>query len=395
MTREEVKDEILNITEESNNILVELPTGYGKTRIALEVLRKYKNKSLTKVLIVVPINSLKEEWKKEIVKWKANEYNIQYVFSTYISFPKQDKHWDFIIFDEGHHISNRCIDSLKNIKSTRNIILSATVGRRQKEALTSSFKNLYLYKVETKQAIDDGVLPDPIVYLIPMSLKVGAPTEILVKNPKGLEPAINTCWATRWNFIKQKKYKVLINCTEQQYYSDISAMIDWYKRKAMYNKAMESKWLRACGDRLKWLSDKKTFFVKEILLYLKNYRTLTFCNSISQTEELGKYCINSKNADSMYYKDLFNNKKIKHITACNMLNEGANLTNCQIGIYANLNSSETIIKQRLGRILRHKKPIIIIPYYKNTRDEEIIKHMIQDYNPELIKIINNIKEIKL
>ena len=72
-----------------------------------------------------------------------------------------------------------------------------------------------------------------------------------------------------------------------------------------------------------------------------------------------------------------------------------NLSNCQIGIYANLNSSETIVKQRLGRILRHTNPIIIIPYFKNTRDEELVNKMIQDYNPELVKTVNDITSIKL
>lgn len=70
-----------------------------------------------------------------------------------------------------------------------------------------------------------------------------------------------------------------------------------------------------------------------------------------------------------------------------------NLMNCQIGIYAVLNSSERMIKQKMGRLLRHKEPILIIPYFKNTRDEEIVNKMTEDYNPENIKIINDLKDI--
>jgi superfamily II DNA or RNA helicase len=70
-----------------------------------------------------------------------------------------------------------------------------------------------------------------------------------------------------------------------------------------------------------------------------------------------------------------------------------NLTDCQVGIYANLNSSETIIKQRIGRLLRHKNPVIIIPYYKNTRDEELVNKMLENYNEDLVKTISNIQEI--
>lgn len=70
-----------------------------------------------------------------------------------------------------------------------------------------------------------------------------------------------------------------------------------------------------------------------------------------------------------------------------------NLMNCQIGIYAVLNSSERMIKQKMGRLLRHKEPILIIPYFKNTRDGEIVNKMTEDYNPENIKIINDLKDI--
>lgn len=72
-----------------------------------------------------------------------------------------------------------------------------------------------------------------------------------------------------------------------------------------------------------------------------------------------------------------------------------NLVNCQVGIYANLNSSEAIIKQRMGRLLRHPNPIIIVPYFKNTREEELVKIMLQDYNPELVTTISSIREIKI
>ena len=72
-----------------------------------------------------------------------------------------------------------------------------------------------------------------------------------------------------------------------------------------------------------------------------------------------------------------------------------NLYDCRIGLYANLNSSDTIIIQRTGRILRHKNPVIIIPYFIHTREAELVDKMIENYNPELINSINNLNEVKL
>ena len=72
-----------------------------------------------------------------------------------------------------------------------------------------------------------------------------------------------------------------------------------------------------------------------------------------------------------------------------------NLTNCRVGIYAALNSSERMIIQKLGRLLRHKEPVVIIPYYKHTRDEEIVKKMCENYNPELVTTVNDLRELHI
>jgi len=239
-----------------------------------------------------------------------------------------------------------------------------------------------------KEAIEEDILPDPKVYLIPLTLDNQKKDYVIVKNPKGTEPIIKVDYFERWNVIKsKKKNRIEISCTQAQYITDLDNMISFWKRRfiASNNEAIKNKWLHTCGERLKWFAEQKNDIVLQILSKLKNERTLTFCNNIDQTEILGKYAINSKSADSGKNLELFNSKRINHITACNMLNEGMNLVECRVGIYANLNSSEIIIKQRLGRILRHKDPILIIPYYKGTREEELVDKMLEDYNPALIQ----------
>lgn len=61
-----------------------------------------------------------------------------------------------------------------------------------------------------------------------------------------------------------------------------------------------------------------------------------------------------------------------------------NLSSCQVGIHANIGSSEVAEIQKLGRLLRHKNPLIIIPYYAGTREEEIVDKMLRNYNPSLV-----------
>jgi superfamily II DNA or RNA helicase len=391
-TREAVKEAILGIS--NRNLLIELPTGHGKTAVALELL-KSRCKKGDKVLVVVPRIVLKANFMQEVRKWWPNN-QIKFTLVTYRSLHKCKGKWAAVVYDEAHHITSKCAEYIKDICAESSILLSATVGNKCKDLLNNTFTNLGFYKRTIRQAMDEGVLPDPKVFLIPIELDNTKPTELLVYNPK-LINKVTTTWKDRWNYIRRKDIKVEVICTKRQYLCDLDSKIEWLKGKCNKNPnpALRNMYLHKCGDRLKILSNWKTDYIRDILRKFKNYRTLTFCNSIMHTEALGRFCINSKNKLSDQLLQDFNAGKINHITSCNMLNEGINLLNCRIGIYAVLNSSTILIKQKLGRLLRHPKPVLIIPYYVRTREEEIVNEMIKDYNPDLIKVINNINEISL
>ena len=389
MTREEVTTSILN--SKKAYILAEMPTSFGKSKIALDWLDRRVKKN-DKILIVIPRLILIENWKDEFKKWGYKKYLNQVEFVTYVSFPKKAGKWDVIIFDECHHLSERCRESLSSYSIKNAILLSATVKRDFRRDLHLYFPGIEKYFVGAKDAIDEGILPDPKVFLLPLYLDNTISKYRIVKNKTKGSPLLIP-YRDKWKYVNVKHRKILIECTQAQYYQDMTSFIEWC-RKRIHMQVYKNMFLHKSGERLKWLSDEKTAIVKFILSLLENQRTLTFCNGIPQTEQLGTNCINSKNKEASNILDNFNAGTIDHITACNMLDEGVNLANCRIGIYASLNSSERMITQKLGRILRHKDPIIIIPFFKGTRDEEIVKKMCENYNPELIQTINNIKELE-
>lgn len=391
MTRKDILKEVLSL--EGNNWLLELPTGTGKSKIALEKVKSLGGKTL---LLVVNRNVHKQNWADEIKKWWSN-CNMKITMTTYVSLPKYAGKYDCAIFDEAHHLSERCREALCSFDIKHSILLSATVSNKLKDELIEVFDDLTLYKKDLRDVIENDILPDPKVYILPLNLRADFPTEVIMKNPKAKGKLIESSWALRWSYMKQKTNPVRIHCTQRQYITDLDNQIEYWKKRYLRSRSeiFKNKWLRLCNDRLKWLSDKKTPYVQQILIHLEEYRTLIFCNSIEQTEMLGEYCINSKNKESIEHLEAFNEGKIDHITACNILNEGMNLCNCQVGIYANLNSSDTIIKQRMGRLLRHKNPVLIVPYFKNTREEELVNKMLENYNPALITIIDDYKKIKI
>ena len=393
MNRDMVSKDIQSI--DSSNILLELPTSFGKTKQALDLMNKRRPKS---ILILVPRLVLMDNWKEEFTKWKLDKYLKYVTFSTYVGIKKhKDKSFDMLIADECHHFTGMSLGYTDTMKFKWCVLLSATVGKF-KDELKCHFKGLYCYQVTAKKAIDEGILPDPRVYLIPYKLdNVNRKYPLELKNSsKGKRIACD--YGDRWKYLKDKSYaSIIVLCTQAEYIHEIGSKIEYWKRMYMRSKndVIKNKWLYLAGLRLKMLGTFKNPIVQNLQVLLKNHRSLTFCNSIEQTEILGKNCINSRNKDSIEILEKFNQKKINHITSCNMLNEGMNLIDCQVGIYASLNSSDTMIKQKLGRLLRHPDPVLIIPYYNNTREEEIIGKMLEDYNPELVTVIESLNQIKV
>lgn len=389
ITRKHVRDDILKMT--NKHLLLELPTSFGKSKIAINIITHRNITPDKRILIVVPRLVLIDTWKEEFKKWGKEEYINNLSFVTYVSFPKMAGRWDMVVFDECHHLSLRCQEALKSYTIDNSVLLSATVKKDLRYTLGLLFPNLGKYSVAIKDATEDGVLPDPKVFLIPLMLDNKIQNHHIIRNPSKGNPIVAN-YVEKWKYKNVKDRKIIFRCTQRQYYNEMSDLIKWYKKRK-YSERFKNLFLHKSGERLKWLSNQKTLFIHSLLDLVQNERTLVFCNSIAQTEELGKYCINSKNKDSEEYLQSFNEGKINHITACNMLDEGINLVNCRIGIYATLNSSDRMIKQKLGRLLRHPHPIIIIPYFVDTRDEEIVEKMCEDYNDDLINSLDNISNL--
>jgi superfamily II DNA or RNA helicase len=379
MTREEVNSLALSKIDGTKCLILELITGMGKTKVAIDLMnhicdRVFRNdETSTNILILVAKTVHKQTWRKEIEKWGGvkSDYITIECYESLKNY--ENSRFDIVVADEMQHLSDARLDVLQTIHIDEAFIgLSATIKRDMRDYFIHTYK-AEVIKCGLREAVEDEVLPEPTVYLLPLTLDE--------KN---------------YTF-KLKKFGKDIITTQKGYYEGISSLIEWYKNKYFNsrNERIKNLWLSTAGKRLKWCAEQKEALVLSLLDKFKNYKTLTFCSSIEQSERLGKYNITSKNKSSVQNLDMFNEGKIKHITACNILNEGVNLTNCRIGIFCNLNSSEIVVKQRVGRILRHKYPVIIIPFFNGTREQELVEKMIEEYDKNSIVVVDDIRSITL
>lgn len=334
MTREEVNKLALSKIDTSKYLILELITGMGKTKVAIDLMNHIcdkifsTRKSPTTILILVAKIVHKQTWKEEIDKWGGIKSDL-ITIECYESFKNyENSHFDIVVADEMQHLSEARLEVLESIHINETFIgLSATIKRDMREYFIN-YHNAEVIKCGLKEAVKDEVLPEPTVYLFPLSLNI-----------------------TNYSY-KVKKFGRNIITTQKGYYDSMSSLIDWYKNKffSSRNERIKNLWLSTAGKRLKWCAEQKEALILSLLSKFRNYKTLTFCSSIEQSERLGKYNITSKNKASIKNLEMFNLNKIKHITACNILNEGVNLTNCRIGIFCNLSSSEIVVKQRVGKL---------------------------------------------
>lgn len=396
MTRDEIYGKCVEKISKTNCLLLELATGTGKTRLSINLVnhicatRYYRP---TTLLLLVAKRVHKQTWKEEIEKWGGITPHI--TMECYESLRKHaGETFDFILLDECHHIKSETRMSLLRTLNFRFMMgLSATIPKSVK----SFFE--YYYRSQTVscnivEAIEDEILPEPQILLFPLELDTEHPTETWEINPKAKGPLIEADIKDYWKYKKMKRH-VVFRCTPKRKLIEYDSLIDWRKDKYMRvgSPVLKNMWLHLCGERLEFLANSKNDIVLEILHRLRNHRTITFCKTIKQAEILGSNCIHSKNKDATDTYNRFNEKKIKHITAVNILNENANLVDCKYAIFANMAASEIVSFQRQGRALRHPDPVMIVPYFKGSREEEIVNKMFANYDKRFIKYIKSVDEI--
>ena len=176
MTREEVRELALSKIDKTKYLILELITGMGKTKVAIDLInhicdRVFKNDECpTTILILVAKTVHKQTWKDEIEKWggiKSDYITIE----CYESLKNYENScFDIVVADEMQHLSEARIDVLESIHIDEAFIgLSATIKRDMRDYFINNHK-AEVIKCGLKEAVEDEVLPEPKVYLLPLSL---------------------------------------------------------------------------------------------------------------------------------------------------------------------------------------------------------------------------------
>ena len=401
------KDNLDLLAEElilnNKNILLQWATGCGKTKQAIKAIDLLDKDKHNCVLIVVAEIAHKKNWIEEFNKWnKQLLTNINYEISIicYDSLHHfKNQHFDLIIFDESHHIGTDIrLDILKTIFADKFIFLSATMNDALIYDLSLIVGEIKVSKISLQQAIDWGLIPEPKIILVPLTLDNTICNQTIeeIRGKKDKLVTINCTVSEKWKYIKDKKkypnLRLLISCTERQKYNDLEVKMDYYRRLfyARKSESIKNKMLQYGTLRKSFLGSLKYNKAKEVISTFGQSRFICFCADIEQANKLGgNNSINYKTENTQQIIDKFNNKEINSLFVVGMLKEGQNLCDIEKGLIVQLDGKILPFIQKTGRVLRAENPEVYILYFAGTQDEVYLRRALSEINPEYISYYEN------
>jgi superfamily II DNA or RNA helicase len=367
MDRQEIQSKALELSKSHKHVLLEFPTGLGKSKAAIDIVKYHGEEWL---LVCKEINHI-DNWRAEFQKHGHSDlWDEKVVAICYASLHKYIDTDFNLILDEVHAAgSDLRIEYLKSINSNKIVSLSATVDDDIKKKLKEicEFED---YKIDMADAVEWGILPEPEINIIYVDLD-------------------DTSKINKWKPHKNSHSK---NLTDKEYYEQLSRNIDyWHNQyKKDYQEWKKIKMLREALKRKTFISKAKTEATKDILTKLKGKRFICFSGSIDQCEELGgEFTIHSKIDKNTRQQRInsFNKLEIDEVYAVDMLQESMNLNQIDAGIIVQLDKGERTAIQMIGRVLRSIAPQIYILVARDTQDEQYMKSSLKNIDSKYINYI--------
>lgn len=348
-------------------------TGFGKTRIAFLILKKYVLKyPERKVLIVVPSRPLSQQWKDLLIKEKLQECCTVEVINTVIKYQ-----WDqeFLIIDEVHRMAAVEFRKVFSKVSYKQILcLTATLKRLDGLDFIIEHYAPVCDEIPLKLCLTNGWISPYREYKVLLDVDL-----------QGYQN-INKEFVKHFSFF-DFDFDLAMSCVKS-----ISRQILLSKQKNLPLKVVKAStysFARSMKMRRQWVLNhpKKIEIVERIIENRKDKKILTFFSSIDTVKQLKDgYVVHSK----------MSSKKVQHVItefmnvekgvlhSVDSLRDGADIPGVSIAILVGYNRSTLRKIQTIGRVVRkeeNKEAEIFTLVIKDTVEEEWFRQSTkgQDY----------------
>jgi superfamily II DNA or RNA helicase len=345
--------------------LIVLPTGSGKTRVALAAIQKTQ----LKTLVCVPTLELLKQWRDEAQSWfdqpigclGGGEQNmLPLTIATYQSASKHQNlqnYFGFHIYDEVHHLPSESFSFIaKQSLAPYRLGVTATLQK------------------------DDERFDDLQVYCGPLCFE----KKIDDLSGRSLAPFQHHIWDARLSDLESKIYwfhrkkflKIMSRVPRKSQWKD------FVRAASKLPGGKESLVSHRLQKKVSFLAEEKFSFIEKILNKHAHQKILIFTNENESAYRLGERFLlpvltyrTSKKERSLFLES-FRQGEISVLVASRVLNEGVDVPDAEIAVIFSGNSSERELIQRLGRVLRkhHNKEAILYELVAENTSETMVSY---------------------
>ena len=336
--------------------VIVMPTGTGKTYVAISIIQDYL-KSGKRVAVIVPTIPLMRQWKSKLKEYgiesglfysrKKETYKVTiFVLKSALLYVDKLRRYDLIIFDEVHHLaSKQCIKILSLVKDKDLLGLTASLERFDKRHYLILRYMPICYYMSLSEARERGIVARARVIEVPVEL---TPSEM-----------------SKYLAIESRIRRLVASADRIEEVEDELTPLLTLRRLICSN--AENK-VNAVLDICKFVDD----------------RVILFSESIFSIERLFTVLMRSRVSARVYHSlmplskrkmtlELWRKNRFKVLLACRALDEGIDVPEVRNCIILCNSLSVRQLVQRLGRVLRPKRDVvnIYVIYAKNTYEERV------------------------
>lgn len=334
--KDKLQEEIIRIIEENNyNGAILSPTGTGKGRVMVEIIKKLNPNS---ILYTCDNKDLRDNtFRDEVIKWGGEEYLDRIEMQCYqTTYKWKDRYYDLLIGDEGDFSLTPAYKKLYLNNTFNNILIFSGTLSEDKENVLQKIVPI-IYRSEIKEAEDRGVINKAKVNFVTYRLTTMEEEKYL-------------------NF--NKRFKALIESPDGAAKTFRLKSLQLQRKLFLQN-------LNSSREATRKL-------LKQLYNDHKN-KILVFCGSTEQADRVCRWSYHGKN-EGLNFLNQFKENLIRVLSVCSKIDRGTNIKGVNNVIFECPDRSKTRTNQRSGRSRRLNVDEVtnlyfMIPYYRTTLNQ--------------------------
>lgn len=381
--------------------IVEMATATGKTLVGLMAIEDLARSNNTATIRVLSSSrALLNQWKRESVQKLGLLQNVSLDFNTPVKWKEVTVSFhtiqsikdhpeyypaDLLIVDEVHHFASPEYRKAFQIPAPAKMGLSATVGSDVKLAILKEELGPVVYTFDLKDALVKGIIPSFEWKVIPVYLAVDEAEEFA---------SISHAITIQFSALKNDFRTIQGITGEKQPMKDLGDFVRLVERARYKKFELPESWkqVQALILKRRWIIHKSKPRIdhalklsqelaehRKVIIFAMDTETCDYLGKEMQKKNDEIYVIHSSIKEDPHERiERFRRAKHGALIGAQMLSEGIDIPDAEIGINVAASKTRLQLTQRMGRILRKgsgkKTPIfyhyVAIPEPKSYIPEE-------------------------